>query len=159
MKQSTGEIVFRILFALVFMALGAWVISMAIKGETPAQLLDKPGDSVIMGIFGGMFCMIGVLGIAYTLLSGSATGRTVLAGFATVVMVLSGLCFLSIAILQPGEIESTSSVNGVEVSRSKGGISGPIVFGIVGVLPIIFVRQVFRGAKNSFAEKKSRLPD
>jgi len=151
-KPSLGERVSRIIFALLFAGLGVWVISMAIKGETPAQPLDKPGDALIMGIFGSMFCMIGVASTAYALLEGTKHGVTIVASLMTAGLVLCGLCFLSTAIMQPGEIVSTSSVNGVEVSRSKGGIGGIIAFSIVGALPIIFVRPLFRASKRSLTK-------
>ena len=76
MKRPTiGGRIFRVIFALLFIAIGAWAIQMAIAGETPAEPLDKPGDSIVMGIFGGMFCMIGVASIAYALLEGTVVAR------------------------------------------------------------------------------------
>lgn len=151
-KPSLGERISRIVFALLFGALGVWVLSMAIKGETPAQPLDKPGDALIMGVFGGMFLTIGVASIAYALLEGTKHGVTIVASLMTAGLVLAGLCFLTTAIMQPGEIVSSSSLNGVEISRSKGGIGGAIVFSIVGALPIIFVRQLFRASKRSLTK-------
>jgi hypothetical protein len=148
-KESIGSRAFRVIFSLVFMAIGVWVISMAVQGETPAEPLDKPGDQIIMGIFGAMFCAISFMGVVHALLSGCSKGPTIVAGLATVVCALFGLCFLSVAILQPGEIVSTSSINGIEVSRSKGGWSGAVVFSVVGILPLVFSRQIYRGYKKT----------
>ena len=143
-KNSTGSKIFRIVFSLLFMAIGVWIIIMAIKGETPTQPLETPNAKIVMGVFGAMFCASNIMGIVYALLSGSPNGPAAVAGIATVVCVLFGLCFLTIAILQPGEIVSTTSVNDVVVSESKGHWSGAVVFAMVGVLPIIFARQIYR---------------
>jgi hypothetical protein len=148
-RDSIGSRVFRVVFSLLFMAIGVWVILMAVRGETPAEPLDKPGDQIIMGVFGAMFCASSFMGVVHALLSGSSKGPTIVASLAVVVCCLFGLCFLSVAILQPGEIVSTSSFNGIELSRSKGGWSGVVVFSIVGLLPLIFARQIYRGYKKT----------
>lgn len=153
-KESIGSRIFKVIFSLLFMAIGVWAISMAVKGETPAQPLDKPGDGIIVGVFGAMFCAISFMGIVHALLAGYSKGPTVVASLATVVCILFGLCFLSVAILQPGEIVSTSSVNGIEVSRTKGGWSGAIIFSIVGMLPLIFARQIYRGYKKTLEKEQ-----
>jgi hypothetical protein len=148
-NHSIGVRVFRALFSLVFLGIGVWVIVMAIQGETPAEPLEDLGHQIIMGIFGGMFCAIGFMGVVHALLSGRPNGPTIVAGIATVVLVLFGLCFLSVAILKPEEIVATSSINGVEVSKSKGGWSGIVVFSAVGVLPLIFSRHIYRKYKKT----------
>jgi len=156
-KESIGIVIFRIMLSLVFLAIGVWAISMAVKGETPAQPLDKPGDGIIMGTFGAMFCAISLVGIVHILFSGYSKGPAVVACLATVVFIMFGLCFLLVVILQPDEIVSSSSINGVEVSRSKGGWGGVVAFSIAGLLPIVFARQIYRKYKQTLA-KGSRLP-
>jgi hypothetical protein len=155
-NERIGSRIFRVIFSLLFMAIGVWVISMAIQGETPAEPLDKPGDQIIMGIFGAMFCAISFMGVVHALFSSYSKGPTVVAGLATVVCALFGLCFLSVAVLQPGEIVSTSSVNGIEVSRSGGGWGGAVVFSVVGILPFIFSRQIYRGYKKTLEKNNQR---
>lgn len=149
-QESVCSRVSRVIFSLLLMAIGLWVISMAIEGRTPAEPLDKPGDQIIMGIFGAMFCASGCMGIVHGLLSGNAKGPAIAAGIGAIVFVLFGLCFLSVAILQPGEIVSTSSVNGIGVSGSKGGWSGAVIFSVVGILPLILARQIYRKFKVAF---------
>jgi hypothetical protein len=103
-NNSVGARVFRAIFSPLFLAIGVWVISMAVQGETPAEPLDKPGDSIIMGIFGAMFCATGFMGFIHAVLAGRPKGPTIVASIATVVFVLFGLCFLSVAILQPEDL-------------------------------------------------------
>jgi hypothetical protein len=148
-NNGMGVRVFRAIFSLVFLGIGVWVIVMAIQGETPAEPLDEPGDSIIMGIFGAMFCATGFMGFIHAVLAGRPNGPTIVASIATVVLVLFGLCFLSVAILQPDEIVSTSSINGIEVSKSKGGWTGIVVFSAVGILPLVFSRQIYRKYKKT----------
>ena len=148
-NNSIGVRVFRAKFSLVFLGIGVWAIVKAIQGETPAEPLEDLGHQIILGIFGGMFCAIGFMGIVHALLAVRPNGPTIVAGLATVVLVLFGLCFLSVAILKPNENVATSSVKGVEVSRSKGGWSGIVVFSAVGVLPLIFSRQIYQKYKKT----------
>lgn len=155
-KEVPGSRMIPIILSMLFMALGAWAVFMAIKGETPAQPLDKPGDRLIMGIFGAMFCAAGVMGVVNVLLAGHARGPAIVAGIAVTTGILFGLCFLAVAILQPDEIVSTSSVNGIVVSRSKGGWSGRLIFSIAGVLPIIFAKQIYRGYKKTVEKNNFR---
>ena len=148
-NNSIGVRVFRAIFSLVFLGIGVWAIVMAIQGETPAEPLEDLGHQIILGIFGGMFCAIGFMGFVHALLAGRSNGPAIVAGIATVVLVLFGLCFLSVAILKPDEIVSTSSLNGIVVSKSKGGWSGIVVFSAIGILPLIFSRQIYRKYKKT----------
>lgn len=148
-KTGTGRRAIGVVLALLFMATGVWVISMAVKGETPAQPLDQPGARVRVGVLGAMFCAISVLGIVHAWLLGRAKGPAVTAGLMTAVCVLFGLCFLIVAVLQPGEIISRTSVNRHVVSVSKGHWSGAAAFAIFGALPLIFARQIYRVCKKT----------
>jgi len=55
-----------------------------------AQPLDKPGDRLIMGIFGAMFCAAGVMGVVNVLLAGHARGPAIVAGIAVTTGILFG---------------------------------------------------------------------
>lgn len=137
--------IFRVIFSMLFLGIGAWAIYMAVKGETPAEPLDKPGDRIIISVFGAMFCTIGFMGTAYALLMGYRHAPSIIAGMATLAFVCFGLCFLAVAVLQPGEISSTSSVGGITVSSGKGGWGGAIAFGLFGIICLSLAPKVFTG--------------
>jgi len=144
--MTVGRII-RALFSQVFTAVGVLTLVLVLAGEPP---FGNPYDIVVWGIFAMLFCAIGVAGGIYSLLSGSTAGRSLSATVAAGVWILFGLCFLSVAILQPEEIAGTVSVNGSKVSEFKGGWSGVVAFSIVGALPILFVRQIYRMYRKAF---------
>ena len=127
---------------LLFLALGLWIIHMALHGRAPAEPI--PRREVPAALAMGVFCAWGGLQTIILMIGGERLPKWVHAVLLSVFMLLLAVPFLLAGILTPDLISSTASIGPFVFGQSTGGRSGGIAFIAAGVLVLVALPFVVR---------------
>jgi hypothetical protein len=141
-KTIQGKII-GVLLASLILALGVWIISMGLEGQTPVKPLAKR-DVPWFTAVGVLFTWGGILPLVMVFLGGRQPPRWLNLTLFSVFIVCLAAPFLLMGAFAPESINTTVSLNHRIISHSKGGSGKAIGFISIGVLLLVSLPFLIR---------------